>query len=143
LEIDPENVNALYHRGEAKISNEDYAEALKDFETAHNLNKEDRRIVDAYHRAQRLQRAAGRKDYYKILGVPRTATQREIKKAYQKLAREWHPDKYKGDLPKEKVAQKMSEINEAYQTLSDEEKRAMVDNGEDPNVSFFDLDVVV
>jgi molecular chaperone DnaJ len=61
------------------------------------------------------------KDYYKILGVSKTSTQDEIKKAYRKLAHEFHPDKKGGD------EEKFKEVNEAYQILSDDEKRAQYD----------------
>ena len=62
------------------------------------------------------------KDYYTILGVPRTATQDEIKRAYRKLAHEHHPDKKSGD------ESKFKEVNEAYQVLSDPKKRSNYDN---------------
>lgn len=61
------------------------------------------------------------KDYYKILGIERNSTQDEIKRAYRKLAHEFHPDKKGGD------EQKFKEINEAYQILSDEDKRSQYD----------------
>jgi curved DNA-binding protein len=64
------------------------------------------------------------KDYYKILGVSKNASESEIKKAYRKLANKYHPDKNKGD----KVAEeKFKEINEAYEVLKDKEKRAIYD----------------
>jgi DnaJ-class molecular chaperone len=63
-------------------------------------------------------------DYYKTLGVPRTATQAEIKKAFRKLARESHPDKHAGDKGAEK---RFKEINEANAVLSDPGKRAKYD----------------
>jgi curved DNA-binding protein len=63
-------------------------------------------------------------DYYKTLGVPRTATQAEIKKAFRKLARENHPDKHAGDKGAEK---RFKEINEANAVLSDPGKRAKYD----------------
>ncbi len=64
------------------------------------------------------------KDYYKILGVERNASAEEIKKAYRKLALQYHPDRN----PNDKVAEeKFKEINEAYQVLSDPEKRAKYD----------------
>jgi DnaJ homolog subfamily C member 3 len=79
---------------------------------------------------------AGMKDYYKILEVSRTATQKEIKKAYRKKAQEWHPDKYSGDLTKEDVEKKMADINAAYEVLRNEETRERYDQGHDPNVIF-------
>jgi len=63
-------------------------------------------------------------DYYKILGVNKTADTSEIKKAYRKLALKYHPDKTKGDKPLE---EKFKKISEAYAVLSDPEKRNQYD----------------
>lgn len=65
------------------------------------------------------------KDYYKILGVSKTATAEEIKAAFRKLATKYHPDKNKTDP---KAEEKFKNINEAYQVLSDAEKRSKYDN---------------
>lgn len=62
------------------------------------------------------------KDYYEILGINKSASKDEMKKAYHKLAHKYHPDKNKGDDTKFK------EVNQAYQTLSDDQKRAQYDN---------------
>ena len=67
-----------------------------------------------------------------ILDVARDADSRSIKKAYRKKAHEWHPDKYSGDLDKSQVESKMADINQAYEVLSDSEKRQQFDNGFDP-----------
>ncbi len=64
------------------------------------------------------------KDYYKILGVDRDATDEEIKRAYRRLAMQYHPDRCQGDKESE---EKFKLINEAYETLKDPEKRAQYD----------------
>src|SRR5215472_5281743 len=64
------------------------------------------------------------KDYYQILGVPRGASEADIKKTFRKLAREYHPDVAKD---KKKAEEKFKEINEAYEVLSDPDKRRKYD----------------
>src|SRR5512141_977268 len=64
------------------------------------------------------------KDYYKILGVERSASADDVRKAYRKLAMQHHPDRNPGDKQAE---DKFKEINEAYQVLSDPQKRARYD----------------
>ena len=64
------------------------------------------------------------KNYYEILGIDRSASEGEIKKAYRKLALDYHPDRNPGDKAAE---EKFKEINEAYQVLGDKEKRAHYD----------------
>ncbi|HEY5906507.1 MAG TPA: DnaJ C-terminal domain-containing protein [Vicinamibacteria bacterium] len=63
-------------------------------------------------------------DYYKVLGVPKTATEKEIKSAYRKLARQFHPDLNKGD---KKAEARFKEVGEANEVLSDPEKRKRYD----------------
>ena len=78
-----------------------------------------------------------RKDYYEILGVPRDATQEQIKKAYRELALKYHPDRNPGDKEAE---ERFKEINEAYQVLSDPEKRAQYDRYGDRAPFHFDFE---
>ncbi|WP_119065409.1 DnaJ C-terminal domain-containing protein [Aggregatilinea lenta] len=63
-------------------------------------------------------------DYYKLLGVDRAASDKDIRKAYRKLARQYHPDVNPGDA---KAEERFKEINEAYQVLSDKDKRQKYD----------------
>ncbi|MGK2852394.1 MAG: DnaJ domain-containing protein, partial [Candidatus Limnocylindrales bacterium] len=64
------------------------------------------------------------KDYYAVLGVPRTASQAEIKKAFRKLARQHHPDTKPGDVAADR---RFKEVNEANAVLSDPDKRGLYD----------------
>ncbi len=68
------------------------------------------------------------RDLYKVLGLSKNATDEEIKKAYRKLARKYHPDLNPGD---KKAEAKFKEVNEAYSILSNKEKRAQYDRGEE------------
>lgn len=66
-----------------------------------------------------------RRDYYDVLGVPRNASQKDIKKAYYQLAKKYHPDTNTGDP---EAAKKFQEVSEAYEVLSDDGKRQQYDN---------------
>ncbi len=80
-----------------------------------------------------------KRDYYETLGVPKNATEDEIKKAYRKLAMKHHPDRNQGDTAKASE-EKFKEAKEAYEMLSDGQKRAAYDQhghaGVDPNAGF-------
>jgi hypothetical protein len=78
--------------------------------------------------------SSGKRDFYEVLGVPRNSDKAEIKKAYYKKAKQYHPDANQDDKT---AADKFKQVTEAYETLSDNEKRKLYDQfghaGVDPN----------
>ncbi|XP_023705057.1 dnaJ homolog subfamily C member 3 isoform X2 [Cryptotermes secundus] len=118
-------------RAEAYINSEMYDDAIHDYQEALELDENYNRAKEGKQRAQKLQKQAERRDYYKILGVSRTANKKDIIKAYRKAAQKWHPDNFQGD--EKKIAEKkFIDIAAAKEVLTDQEKRDKYDNGEDP-----------
>ncbi|XP_053694100.1 dnaJ homolog subfamily C member 3 [Sabethes cyaneus] len=125
---DPE---VMCDRAEALIGAEMYDDAIHQYREALDINDNLQRAKEGIERAQRLQKQAERRDYYKILGVKRSATKQEIVKAYRKAAQKWHPDNFQGD--EKKVAEKkFIDVAAAKEVLTDPEKRRQFDAGEDP-----------
>lgn len=86
-------------------------------------------IRETLMRAERSLKLSKRKDWYKVLGVSKTSSIAEIKRAYKKLALQWHPDKNTDNM--EEAEAKFREVAEAYEVLGDDEKRMKYDRGED------------
>ncbi|XP_068732084.1 dnaJ homolog subfamily C member 3-like isoform X1 [Montipora capricornis] len=131
LKLDENDVDALCDKAEAHILNEMYDEAVNDYQRAKNINEHLHKVQEGLDRALKLQKQSKKRDYYKILGLKRTATKKEILKSYRKLAVQWHPDQYKGE-DKKKAEKMFIDIAAAKEVLSDPEKRQKYDNGEDP-----------
>ncbi|KAA8518766.1 hypothetical protein F0562_016460 [Nyssa sinensis] len=129
LNIDGELVEALVQRGEAKLLTEDWEGAVEDLKSAAEKSPQDMNIRETLMRAERSLKLSKRKDWYKILGVSKTASISDIKRAYKKLALQWHPDKNVDN--REEAEAKFREIAAAYEVLGDEEKRTRFDRGED------------
>lgn len=131
LELDPENMDVLCDRAELFISHQEYEEAIKDYQTANGVENHPRKVDEGLQKAQRLLKQSQKRDYYKILGVSRTASKSEVTKAYRKLARKWHPDAYDGE-DREKAEKMFLDIAAAKEVLTDPDLRQRFDNGEDP-----------
>ncbi|KAK0400625.1 hypothetical protein QR680_015354 [Steinernema hermaphroditum] len=130
--IDENDLDVLINRAEAYILNEQFEDAVRDYEKAVNAHDDSRRAKEGLNKAQRLLKQSKKKDYYKILGVKRNANKREIMKAYRKLAQKWHPDNFSDDAEKKKAEEKFISIASAKEVLTDPEKREKFDRGEDP-----------
>lgn len=129
-----ERIPLLYVRlSEIALASEDYEEAVRHATKAVELEEGNREYEEILQRAQVALKQSKTKNYYQILGVLRTASQKEIKKAYRKQALEWHPDKHneKTEEERETINKKFRLIAESYEILSDEEKRERYDRGED------------
>jgi DnaJ family protein C protein 3 len=131
LEVEPESVDALCDRAELYISHQMYEEAVRDYQTAKNIEDHPRKVDEGLDRAQKLLKQSQKRDYYKILGVSKTASKQEINKVYRKLAQEWHPDAYDGE-DKARAEKMFYDIAAAKEVLTDPELREKFDNGEDP-----------
>ncbi|RWS31067.1 dnaJ subfamily C member 3-like isoform X2 [Leptotrombidium deliense] len=131
LKLDENDVNILCDRAEAHLQNEDFDNAQSDYQKAHNADENSQRARDGLERVRKLIAQKKKRDYYSILGVRRTASKREITKAYRKLAQKWHPDNFHGDDKKD-AEKKFIDIAAAKEVLTDPEKRQRFDNGEDP-----------
>uniref|UniRef100_T2ME75 DnaJ homolog subfamily C member 3 n=1 Tax=Hydra vulgaris TaxID=6087 RepID=T2ME75_HYDVU len=131
LEIEPQNANAMCDRAEAYLLEDKLDEALKDFQSAKEINNDLNRAKEGIDRVNKLIKQSKKRDYYKILGVSRSASKAEILRKFRKLASKWHPDKYDGP-DKEKASKKFIDLAHAKEVLSDPEKRAKYDQGEDP-----------
>ncbi|KAL5395310.1 hypothetical protein PMIN06_004809 [Paraphaeosphaeria minitans] len=128
LELDPSYTKAKKTRAKALGESGNWDEAIKELKAIHEASPSEPGIAKEIRNAELELKKSKRKDYYKILGIEKDASESEIKKAYRKLAIVHHPDKNPDD---ETAHQRFQEIQEAHETLSDSQKRARYDSGED------------
>uniref|UniRef100_A0AAR2JFH4 J domain-containing protein n=1 Tax=Pygocentrus nattereri TaxID=42514 RepID=A0AAR2JFH4_PYGNA len=133
LTIDPNNIktNAKLYCNRATAGAK-YEEAVRDYEKVYHTEKtkEHKTLLKT---AQLELKKSKRKDYYKVLGVSKDATEDEIKKAYRKRALMHHPDRHSGasaEVQKEEE-KKFKEVGEAFTVLSDPKKKSRYDSGQD------------
>jgi DnaJ homolog subfamily C member 3 len=128
-----ETIDALWALGDIQQSADRYEDAVRSFNRAVELAGENsEQKNEAQQKLQQAQVAlkqSKEKNYYKVLNLPRSATKKEIKKAYRELALQWHPDKNADN--KEEAEKKFQDISEAYEVLSDDELKGKYDRGEE------------
>ncbi|CAK7209064.1 hypothetical protein SCUCBS95973_000324 [Sporothrix curviconia] len=135
LELNENSLYGLLHKHKVQLDADQFEAAIETLKKAKEAHGEQSDLINTLiNEADVLLRRSKIKDYYKVIGVPRDADERQIKSAYRKLSKLHHPDKaVKQGLTKEAAEKKMAEINEAYEVLSDPELRARFDRGDDPN----------
>mmetsp|Transcript_25422 Transcript_25422/g.59208 ORF Transcript_25422/g.59208 Transcript_25422/m.59208 type:complete len:513 (-) Transcript_25422:353-1891(-) len=115
---------------EAHLGAEEYDVAVHWYKKAVDAQGEDARAKEGLKKAEIALKQSKEINYYKVLGVPRNADSKAIKKAYKAMALKYHPDKVAPD-EREKAEQEFMKIASAYEVLSDDETRAKYDRGED------------
>ena len=131
-------LNPFYARGYIKRGNvymelNMFDDARADFQKAKDLDPNVTGVDGYLNEANQKAEKARKRDYYAILGVDKNADEREIKKAYKKMAMKYHPDRNSETEESKKMAEKkFIDVNDAYSVLSDPKKRSMYDQGVDP-----------
>mmetsp|Transcript_2600 Transcript_2600/g.2866 ORF Transcript_2600/g.2866 Transcript_2600/m.2866 type:complete len:513 (-) Transcript_2600:220-1758(-) len=129
IQYDAQMMSAYKQRARIYVQQEEWEKAKEDVDQAKTIDPQDHELRQLEHEVMQAQKLASRKDYYKILGVDKNADEKTIKKAYKKLAIQYHPDK-NPDNPEE-AQKKFAEVADAQDVLLDPEKRARYDRGED------------
>ncbi|KAG7358506.1 chaperone protein DnaJ [Nitzschia inconspicua] len=132
--VEEENtLEAYWALGDAYTNAEKFEDAVRIFrkaleEAPEGESEQTQQAKRKVQEAEVALKQSKEKNYYKILGLTRTATSKEIKKAYRELAMKWHPDKNPDN--KEEAEKQFHDIGEAYEVLSDDELKAKYDRGE-------------
>uniref|UniRef100_A0AAQ4Q1L4 J domain-containing protein n=1 Tax=Gasterosteus aculeatus aculeatus TaxID=481459 RepID=A0AAQ4Q1L4_GASAC len=132
IKLDDTYIKAYLRRAQCYMNTEQYEEAVRDYEKVYQTEKtsEHKHLLK---NAQLELKKSKRKDYYKVLGIGKNATEDEIKKAYRKRALMHHPDRHSAataDVQKEEE-KKFKEVGEAFTVLSDPKKKMRYDSGHD------------
>ncbi|KAI0969120.1 DnaJ domain-containing protein [Xylaria arbuscula] len=135
LQLDENSLYGLLHKAKTQLDAEDFEPCIATLKKASEVRPDKNNLINPLmQKAQVALKRSKTKDYYKILGVPHDADERQIKSAYRKASKVHHPDKaHKQGLTKEEAEKKMAGINEAYEVLSNPELRERFDRGDDPN----------
>lgn len=131
LGLNDQSVASLLARAELRLVQQEWGMAQGDFSKVLQLDNRHQGASEGLNRAKKLEKQAKAKDYYKILGVARDASAKEIRKAYRDLVLVWHPDKVPAEQ-KDEATVKFRDIKDAYEVLMDDDKRAIFDRGDDP-----------
>ena len=126
-----DDLPTLYALVEAKALNGEEHAGLQLLKTAQRRFPRDRVLHDKIFQLEQKIKRQGKVNYYKVLGVARASSNREIKKAYHQLAKKYHPDKIDREEDKPAAEAMFKKVARAYEVLGDEDMRRRYDAGED------------
>jgi len=132
---------AFFKRGETNLNLKNFDDAIKDYQEAQKLDSVKFDMTENIQKAKAAAKRSKKKDYYAILEIKQDATEEDVKKSYKKLALKWHPDRVHDPELRPKAEQMFKDISEAYQVLTDKDKRRKYDLGQDldgPDFGGFD-----
>jgi len=129
-EADSDDLEVIFLFADARVLNDEDHAALQILKIAQRRHQRNGQLHQKVQQLERSIKMKSKVNYYKVLGLVRSASGKEVKKAYHKLAKKWHPDKNK-DENKEKAEANFKKIARAYEVLGDEETRRRYDRGED------------
>jgi tetratricopeptide (TPR) repeat protein len=124
------DLDMLLDKAECQLIADKAQDAINTYQSILQRDQQNARARNGMQKAQARLKQANSKDYYKMLGVSRQANKKTLKKAFHKLAKQYHPDMV-SEEEKEEAQRKFQEISEAYEVLADDEKRSKFDRGED------------
>ena len=127
----PDDVRLLFLHADAKVLNGEEHAGLQALKTAQRRFPRNYELHDKIQKLEQRIRNKGKVNYYKVLGVGRTASTRDVKRAYHKLAKQYHPDKVESDADKPAAEAMFKKVARAYEVLGDEDMRRRYDAGED------------
>lgn len=133
IDENPNATELLLERADLYLKQGDLDMAMKDYQDARNVSPNNKRANEGVDKVAKLQEAEKNVDFYEVLGLRRGASNEEIKAAYRKAVREWHPDRYSDPIKKRDAEKKMKNINRAMDVLGDEKKKRLYDAGVDPD----------
>ena len=135
LNNNSKSLYGLLHKAQEQLDAEEFEAAISTLNTANEHHPSaSQETQPMLQKAHTLLKRSKTKDYYKVLGVATDADELAIKRAYRRSTKQHHPDKaITQGVTREQAQKKMSDINEAYEVLSDPELRARFDRGDDPN----------
>lgn len=132
LKENPNSTDLLLERADLYLQENDLDSAMKDYQQARKVDDRNKRAIDGIEKVSKIQEKEKNVDFYEVLGLRRGASVSEVKDAYRKMARTWHPDRYSDPVKKKEAERKMKNINRAYDVLTDPEKKQLYDMGQDP-----------